>query len=270
MQHPWLNRIKLGCFQMAFMTMVCMTVVRPEVCRAQETVYKLADIRQAVDRQGKLLDPKLRQQTGWRVMHGFQWAIELRNERGDFQAARPTDSFHDGQYFRIRIETASDLYVYVLVANADGTKVVLLPAEDEPPCLVKRGESCFLPSTGTFKFSDPPGKETLRLVVCPTALPWATPEELWQIQEGHMLNPDDLQALESLKSVKSISSKSVGKKATPLRKFQSIAKAVGDGARDFNVVGVETGKQDVVVVFGTPTEGSAPIILHDIVLKHDK
>ena len=71
-------------------------------------------------------------------MHPFTWTLELAapDQANDFAPADAKQKFHHCQRFRVRIESGTNLYIYVLVHNADGSKVVLIPQGPEQVPLV--------------------------------------------------------------------------------------------------------------------------------------
>ena len=64
-------------------------------------------LRNAIDPRGRVTDPELREQTGWEVIRGFTWRIELEKDPwrpGKFTPVDPGQPFHNGNRFRFQIE----------------------------------------------------------------------------------------------------------------------------------------------------------------------
>ena len=179
--------------------------------------------REQVDSRGRITDEDLRKRTGWQTMHAFRWTIELERPSGSnkFVAVSKDRVFHHGDLFRLRFETATDLYVYVLVRNTDKSETILLPEKAEIVPLVRRGDIASLPARRPyFAFTPPAGTEQLRLVVATKALPWVSSKRFWELENGDMLS-DDQQAV--LNQLKSIRSRSLGK---AIKKLNTRAKSV--------------------------------------------
>ncbi|MEO8497574.1 MAG: DUF4384 domain-containing protein, partial [Planctomycetota bacterium] len=166
----------------------------------------IENAREQVDSAGRITDDDLRQRTGWQTMHAFQWTIELEQPQGSgtFDAVSKKRVFRHGDVFRLRFETATDLYVYVLVRNADMSETILLPEAAEAVPLVRRGDITTLPALRPyFAFTPPAGTERLRLVVATEALPWVSSRKFWELENGDVLSDEQQEALAQLKSVRS-------------------------------------------------------------------
>jgi hypothetical protein len=250
----------------------------------------LDQLRNHVDAAGRITDASLRDQTGCQVMRGFVWSIELvdPDKPDKFTPADPTQTFKQGQRFRVRIETFCDLYIYVLNKNADGSAVVLLPEKSEKVPLVKRGQSALLPDDGTaFSFTPPAGTETLRVIAAPMELPWVASAELFKLQTGQELTAQESSVLDQIKglrargaSAKSIEeaklTKVTGTATAPQAKsvgsVQGAIKAIGEGKRSRQlIVEAATGNsKGLLVTHASPDPESKAILVYEIALKHDK
>jgi len=94
----------------------------------------------------------------------------LRIDEGDRPVAvdPATHTFSVGDSFLVKIRPEDDLYVYVFNEDAARNRACLLPARDEPPRLVKRGDEIVLPDDGGyFTFEPPAGEEKLVVVALP-------------------------------------------------------------------------------------------------------
>jgi hypothetical protein len=249
----------------------------------------LDQLRNHVDAAGRITDATLREQTGCQVMRGFIWSIELQDpdKTDKFTAVEPTQTFRQGQHFRVRIEAFCDLYVYVLNKNADGSAVVLLPEKSEKVPLVKRGQSALLPDDGsTFSFTPPAGTESLRVIAAPMELPWVASAELFKLQAGQELTTQESSVLDQIKglrargaSAKSIEdaklTKVTGTASAPQAKsvgsVQGAIKAIGEGRRSRQlIVEAATSSKGLLVTHASPDSDSKAILVYEIALKHDK
>ncbi|MFO0816353.1 MAG: DUF4384 domain-containing protein [Pirellulales bacterium] len=116
-------------------------------------------LQESLNAQGQVLDDQLRAATDWKVVRALQWQIEVEKAGGKFVPVDQSTKFRNGQRFRIRIEPLTDLNIYLLALNTDGSEEVLLPQRFELPALVKRGETISLPTDGALQFAPPAGKE---------------------------------------------------------------------------------------------------------------
>ncbi|NLX99728.1 MAG: DUF4384 domain-containing protein [Rhodopirellula sp.] len=223
----------------------------------------LDQIRHAVDGDGRVTDAQLRRQTGWEVLRGFSWRIELEDSerRGWFQPADAARVFRHGQRFRVHVEAFCDLFVYILVKNADGSTVVLLPEPGEKAPRVAKGAKVVLPDDGTaFRFEPPAGTEGLRIVGSPVELPWIDGGELFKIENGQELSRQEEDTLAQLKSVR--------------RQVKGLGNAVraitaGELAKGCEVVLTESSPEGNLVTLTSTSPDANPIIVCDVALRHD-
>jgi hypothetical protein len=235
----------------------------------------LQQVRQDVDSSGRLRNIELARRSGWQTMHAFAWTIELEDgaQPGVFQAADAEQRFRHGQRFRLRIEAATDLYIYVLVHNSDGTHEVLLPEKPAQVPLVKAGQTAYLPAQNAFRFSPPPGKEQLRLLASPKVLPWVEPRELWQLENGQTLTSEQQATLDQLKSVRTRSIDAAIQSQGKMKSVANILAAVkdierGSLTRGAEVVAAEKVGQSHQVTYAGASPEARCTIVADIVLDH--
>lgn len=228
---------------------------------AAESV-SLDQLRNCIDASGRVIDSRLRQQTGWELLRGFAWRIELADpqRRGSFQPADPDRVFRHGERFRIQVEAFCDLYLYILVRNADGSTVVLLPEPDEDVPRVARGQKLVLPSDGSsFRFTPPAGSEQLRIVGSPLKLPWIDGGELFKIQNGQELSRQEANTLAQLKSIR-----------PQVKGLDTAVQSIREGAlaRGCEVVLVDKSPEGNLVTLTSTSSEANPIIVHDMALRH--
>lgn len=123
--------------------------------------------------------PQLQASVGWQTCHAFRWQIMEVNPRNE--VGRPvssTEQFKTGTRFRLKVETFTDLYIYMLNVNTDGSVVGLFPEEGERHVQVKRGGSAALPAGGHFKFAPPAGTEKFYVIASPVKLTWWDPAKV--------------------------------------------------------------------------------------------
>jgi hypothetical protein len=241
--------------------LIVSVLLAPFSLRAAEPV-SLEQLRNCVDASGRVIDSSLREQTGWELLRGFAWRIELADPQhpGSFQPAAPDQTFRHGQRFRVQVEAFCDLYIYILVRNADGSTVVLLPEPDEEVPRVAKGEKVVLPSDGTaFRFDPPAGSEQLRVIGSPVKLPWIDSRELFKIENGQELSREEEDALAQLKSVRQ-----------QVKGLDSAVKSIREGslARGCEVVLVDKSPEGNLVTLTSTSPDANPIIVHDVYLRH--
>lgn len=144
-------------------------------------------LRRAIDSKGCVVERDLGARTGWRALRAFTWRLEVAapSQPGVFLPADAARTFHSGERFRIQIEAFCDLFMYVGVEDADGSRSLLLPLPDEKPAQVRRGQKIMLPPDGTaFRFQPPGGTHRLRIVAAPVSLSEAGISRFWSLQTG--------------------------------------------------------------------------------------
>jgi hypothetical protein len=210
-------------------------------------------IRARTDAQG-VADEELAARTGWRVARGFQWQILLQGPDGLYRPARPDRPFETGQAFRLELEADSDLWIYLLNRGPDGSEVVLLPERGEGHLLVRKGERVLIPPTGQFRFQEPPGAETFRILASPERLSWVNPHELFRWESGAPVDAETRERARSQKQLRSTSIDAIRKhQADPLRFERPLSQMVaelGPGAGSKALV------KSTVVVAPLPEDGS--------------
>jgi hypothetical protein len=223
-------------------------------------------LRHGIDADGRVIDPVLRQQTGWEVVRGLSWRIELEDPRhpGKFVPVDAHRAFHSGERFRIEIEAFCHLFVYVVVANADGTQDVLLPEPDEQTPRLAKGQRRLLPPDGTaFRFQPPGGTHTLRLIASPGQLPWRDSRALLKLQNGQPLASMSEPALGTPRSVPRV---------PPVPRVKGIAGALrkidqGSLAKGVMIELVEPAADGNLVTLTSADPRAKPILVHDVPLK---
>lgn len=163
-------------------------VARENGLAALPTMARIAtldQIRDKVDAEGRVIGSLFQRETGWATLQVLQWSIELKEPgpAGDFRPVSPNHSFRTGDRFRLRIESATDLFVYVLRKGSDGSLAV-----DDEPRRVRQGEAGFL---GTFQFAAPAGKEQISVLASSYRLPWRKAKQLGQLSCGSWVSPAD-------------------------------------------------------------------------------
>ena len=223
-------------------------------------------LRDCIDADGRVIDAELRQRTGWQVVRGLSWRIEREDpwQPGKFVPVEAHETFHSGQRFRFEIEAFSNTFVYVVVANADGSQDVLLPEPDEQTPRLAKGEKRLLPSDGTaFRFQPPGGTHTLRLIASPGKLPRRDSQTLLKLQNGQQLPGPDQPASGTARSVPRLPS------VPRVKGLQAAVRQIDRGglAKGVTVELVEPAAEGNLVTLTSADPTSKSILVHDVALK---
>jgi hypothetical protein len=219
-------------------------------------------LREAIDARGRVTDPELRRRTGWEVIRGFTWRIELQKDPWQPGKLTPVDAkqpFHNGDRFRLQIEAFCDVYVYVVVRNADGQKALLFPdpgLSEQTPRLAK-GQKLVLPPDGPpFKFAGPHGKHQLRLIASPVKLPCTDPEKLLALDNGQPVPTEREPAPEAPRSVEQV------------KGLRSAVRQIDEGtlAKGCMIELIEPAPEANLVTLTTSDPSATPILVHDVEL----
>jgi hypothetical protein len=123
---------------------------------------------------------RLADDTGWNTVHGYRWQMLLVNDQtGEQTSVKPDQAFRTGTAFKLRIETYTDLYIYVLNVNSDKTVTTLFPEQSEQHLLLRAGQSAKVPpdppppQRDQFRFTPPSGAEKFYILASPKKLDWA-------------------------------------------------------------------------------------------------
>lgn len=249
----------------SFLLSVVLGAVLPGLVSASEPPSR-DQLRDCIDADGRVVDADLRQRTGWEVVRGLSWRIEREDpwQPGKFTPVEAHETFHSGQRFRFEIEAFSNTFVYVVVANADGSQDVLLPEPDEQIPRLAKGEKRLLPSDGTaFRFQAPGGTHTLRLIASPGELPWRDGATLLKLQNGQPLPRSDQPAPDTARSVDRVP-------AIPqLKGLKAAVRKIDEGslAKGLTVEVVEPAAEGNLVTLTSADPTSKPILVHDVALK---
>jgi len=252
-------------FRASLLLSVVLGAVLPGLVRASEPLSR-EQLREGVDADGRVIDPDLRQRTGWRVVRGLSWRIEREDpwQPGKFLPVEADETFHSGQRFRFEIEAFSNTFVYVVVANADGSQDVLLPEPDEQAPHLAKGKKRLLPSDGSaFRFQPPGGTHTLRLIASPGKLPWCDSAALLKLQNGRELPRPDEPASESTRSAARVRS------IPQVKGIEAAVRKIDKGslAKGVTVELVEPAAEGNLVTLTSADPTSRPILVHDVALK---
>ncbi|HUT93091.1 MAG TPA: DUF4384 domain-containing protein [Thermoguttaceae bacterium] len=239
--------------------------VVPGLLGASEPLSR-EQLRDGIDADGRVIDPELRQRTGWQVVRGLSWRIEREDpwQPGKFVPVEAHETFHSGQRFRFEIEAFSNTFVYVVVANADGSQDVLLPEPDEQTPRLAKGEKRLLPSDGTaFRFQPPGGTHTLRLIASPGKLPWRESATLLKLQNGQQLPGPGEPAPGTARSVARVPS------IPQVKGLKAAVRKIDEGslAKGVTVELVEPTAEGNLVTLTSADPTSKPILVHDVALK---
>jgi hypothetical protein len=219
-------------------------------------------LRDAIDARGRVTDPELRRRTGWEVIRGFTWRIELEKDPWQPRKLTPVDArqpFHNGDRFRFQIETFCDLFMYVVVQNADGQKALLFPDPglgEQTPRLAKGQTLLLPPDDPPFKFDGPAGKHRLRLIASPSKLPCTDPDKLLALNNGQPVPTEREPAPEAPRSVEQV------------KGLKSAVQQIDRGtlAKGCMIEVVEPAPEANLVTLTSSDPKAAPILVHDVEL----
>jgi hypothetical protein len=227
-----------------------------------------------VDAEGRVTDPELRHETGWGVIRGLVWRIELEDawQPGRFQPVDARTTFHSGQRFRIGIEAFSNTFVYVAVADADGSRDVLLPEPGESTPWLVKGQKLLLPPDGTaFRFQPPAGTHTLRLIASPGKLPRQDAESLLTLQNGQEPRAEASRSIAQPGS-SAAAPPTHPQTPPPLPLVNGLKAAVdqihhGTLAKGVTVELVDSAPEGNLVTITSADPSAKPILVHDVAVK---
>lgn len=220
-------------------------------------------IRRFVDENGAATG-ELKDQAKLENATAIGYRILVAEKDGTEKPVPDDHVFRVGQLFRLEIEAANDLYIYVLHEGADGTSTVLMPHERDKGRIpfVKKGEKKILPDDGSyFEFVPPAGTERLRV--------YATPQKKSELEFKKDLEQDiqlktamDKASEEAKNAPKPRVGSDLSKLAEGLDPTEPQLKARG---QKFQLEDEETG--DTVVIQGSFDAEKKLPLYHDIVLK---
>jgi hypothetical protein len=131
------------------------------------------------------VDPAFTDRYGWRTAHGFEWRmLQIDDKTGEQIPVRHDQVFETGTPFKIQIEAYTDLYVYVINLNKDGTLASLFPEKHEGHHLIPAWQAVKIPPDpeggrkDRFRFVPPAGRERFFIIASADKLNWAEPAKL--------------------------------------------------------------------------------------------
>jgi hypothetical protein len=209
-------------------------------------------LREQTDAGGRV-QAEVAAEGGWQSARGFRWQILLEGPDGRYRPARADRTFRTGERFRLEIEADSDLWLYVLNRGPDGSEVVLLPVEAEEHLRIGRGERAVVPPTGQFRFQDPPGTETFRLIAAARKFDWVNPTELFRLESGAELDKAARERAEFQKETRTRELAAMRERQPAVRVLERPIDLRSPALRE----GVEPGRKDVVLVAPTAEQPEA-------------
>jgi|GEM_PF-2818497 hypothetical protein len=219
------------------------------------------------------VDADLEKQTGWKTIRKLSVSVELLVD-GEYRPVPASRIFVTGEQFRVRVTPDTDLYVYVLVHNADKTYDLLVPASAEDVPIVRGGKSQLIPPDDPpFEFQGAAGKETLRIFgsVCP--LPKIAPEVLFELESGTALTTVQDKQRKQLRQTRTTRVAEIVKRQSTASRVKGLNQAVelirsGAMARAIEVIAVEESEQAQTVTVASPDLKTEGIIVAEVVLTH--
>lgn len=227
------------------------------------------------DRQGQIDDDAFQAKTGWQVVRRLSVSIDLKTDKG-FKAVSPKRIFHSGEQFCLRITSSADLYLYVLVYNADKTYDLLFPqSPDDGPFTaadsIRRVPDAYEP----LEFSDKVGTEKLRILASPKPLPKISPRQLFDLAAGEKLTADEEALLKRMKDEMNKTAKGLfdqSQKVTRVKNLPTSVQKIRNGGlkKAIHVVAVEESNVAQVVTTASPEASADGVLVVELSLKHEK
>jgi cell wall-associated NlpC family hydrolase len=175
------------------------------------------------------------------AMHlGFRYSVALVDTAtGKSEAVDASRVFHKGECFAIDIESNRSGYLYVLAKQSSGNWAPLFPAPQmgEADNVIDPGQKMRFPKGYCFEVNDPPGTETLFVVLS------RDPRDVYDLHEGIKGGPNSNEASPSSPRPKSDSVQLADARLVNTE-VDRMSKQLG--SRDINIkkATAEPGKQD--------------------------
>jgi hypothetical protein len=89
---------------------------------------------------------------------------------GALRTASESDTFLDGDRFRLAVSPREGGYIYVVCLTARGNIQLLYPYQEDGDNFVERKQALSLPANGWFRFDEDPGMEHVYVIESPERL----------------------------------------------------------------------------------------------------
>lgn len=233
-----------------------------------------------VEPSGQIADEGFRAETGWSSLRQLEVAIKLKQADGRYLKVSPHSEFRTGERFRLSVNSSSNMFIYVLVQNADGSHALLFPERADDPPELRAGQEALIPAANsTFQFSGATGRETLRILAASRALPEIAPEQLFRLELQRLRSDADRRSLESLHAMRSRALQKELQRQSGTRTVPSLDEAIqavrnGKMQRGVQVVAVEHREDSHSITLASPTpddgRNSPEVMIAELTLVHRK
>lgn len=252
------------------------------LCFARSMACHGDDILKAVrvEPSGQIADEGFRAETGWSSLRRLDVAIELKQADETFLRVSPHREFRTGERFHLSVTSSSDMFVYVLVQNADGSHALLFPEKAGDSPVLRAGQEALIPKANSpFQFSGATGRETLRVLAASEALPDIAPEQLFRLESQRLRSDADRRSLERLQEMRSRTLQNEVKRQSGIRTVQTFSEAIqavrnGKMQRGVQVVAVERREDRHSITMASPApddgQNSPEIVIAELMLLHRK
>ncbi len=192
-REPW----RYGMLSAALM----LAGVMAHACAEEEATYRDLARRYFATSDGKAISKFVGLTEEVKHVVALDYTVLIRKDGREEAVDPKAYQFALGDSIRIKIQPASDNYIYIFHQGASGERTCLLPVDKETPPLLKAGASFILPFDGYFEFVTPPGEE--QIVVVATERPIAELAVLADVvfkKPGDVLTPQEQAIKDSLKA----------------------------------------------------------------------
>jgi hypothetical protein len=192
-REPW----RYGMLSAALM----LAGVMAHACAEEEATYRDLARRYFATGDGKAISKFVGLTEEVKHVVALDYTVLIRKDGREEAVDPKAYQFALGDSIRIKIQPASDNYIYIFHQGASGERTCLLPVDKETPPLLKAGASFILPFDGYFEFVTPPGEE--QIVVVATERPIAELAVLADVvfkKPGDVLTPQEQAIKDSLKA----------------------------------------------------------------------
>lgn len=146
-REPW----RYGMLSAALM----LAGVMAHACAEEEATYRDLARRYFATGDGKAISKFVGLTEEVKHVVALDYTVLIRKDGREEAVDPKAYQFALGDSIRIKIQPASDNYIYIFHQGASGERTCLLPVDKETPPLLKAGASFILPFDGYFEFVTP-------------------------------------------------------------------------------------------------------------------
>jgi hypothetical protein len=109
---------------------------------------------------------------------GLKYWLELVKPDGKVEQKTASYDFKSGDKVRIRVQSSTNGYIYILNEGSSGRTNLLFPTRNGPSAYIQAGSVTTVPAKGYFTFDDTPGVEKIKVAL--TSVPFSDDEPVKQ------------------------------------------------------------------------------------------